>query len=205
MEKEYTEQESLQLITEMINAARNDMQNGRGDLVILWGYVIASLALGNFALIQMLGVHNPLIYLIWTLTIPLFIISAIIESRKERRTKVKNRITSIIASLWNGYAITVCVALTMLYAGAAIFRSSEIYALINPLILSLTGLAIFVTGRIFRFKPFVYGGIVFWTGAIVCILGSGYMYIQGFHFIVSAICMIAGFIVPGHLLNRKKE
>jgi hypothetical protein len=56
--------------------------------------------------------------------------------------------------------------------------------------------------RACRFKPFLWGAIVFWTGALLCIILIGVLKRGDLQFIVFMISMIFGFIIPGHKLNK---
>lgn len=69
----------------------------------------------------------------------------------------------------------------------------------------LTGLVEYITGIASRFKPFLQGAFIFWIGAGLCIVLlfiDAQCYVAG-QFILLAICMITGFCIPGHTLNRK--
>ncbi|MDR2293050.1 MAG: hypothetical protein LBE11_06200, partial [Prevotellaceae bacterium] len=54
METKFTEQESMEIITEMIHRARNNVQKGAGTFMVFWGSMVALTALLNIALIYIL-------------------------------------------------------------------------------------------------------------------------------------------------------
>jgi hypothetical protein len=71
----------------------------------------------------------------------------------------------------------------------------------------MCGLCTFVTAKACRFKPFIFGAIVFWTGfacwALIAVFNIEVK--SYFQFIVLAVCMLLGFVAPGVLLNRKSD
>ncbi|MBN9301531.1 MAG: hypothetical protein J0I03_07050, partial [Dysgonomonas mossii] len=83
MENNFTEQDSLKLINEMISQARNNFQEGGIRTSIFSGYVVAATALANFILIHTLDDPNQSFW-IWLTMIPMIIISRIIKRRYSR-------------------------------------------------------------------------------------------------------------------------
>jgi hypothetical protein len=71
-----------------------------------------------------------------------------------------------------------------------------------PITLIFCGIAQIITGKAFRFRPYVIGGIIFWLGAIVCTLILPKIL---YHFLILAICMVLGYIIPGLMLNKKAK
>lgn len=47
-DKELNEQESLKLITQMIQNTRRNLDTGSGNMFLLWGYVSAIVTFGSF-------------------------------------------------------------------------------------------------------------------------------------------------------------
>jgi hypothetical protein len=64
--------------------------------------------------------------------------------------------------------------------------------------LLLTALPTFVTGIIVRFKPLIFGGIIFWVlGVINFLLPFEYQNP------VSVVAFVLGYLVPGYMLKGK--
>ncbi|MDR1557036.1 MAG: hypothetical protein LBS88_08415 [Tannerellaceae bacterium] len=206
MEKELNKQESLQLITDMIAQARERFQNRSGDGIILWGYVVAILALANFVLLQVLeGEQVNYSYWVWMCTIPVFVVNYIREAGKAKKAYVRNYIDSIIGYVWLAFFISNLILIASVFILAITFQDYHggiLFRLITPMIMGMTGLCLFINGKAYRFQPFVYGAILFWTGALVSALIQ-VVWAYSLHFLVLALCMIPGFILPGHILNRK--
>ncbi|MDR2496589.1 MAG: hypothetical protein LBD21_05630 [Tannerellaceae bacterium] len=202
MNQEFNEHDSLRLITQMIRQAKIDLQKGSGNQILLWGYSIAAIAIINFALVQIYGSRNAAIYAVWALCIPLLGLSMLLRRRKSIERTAVSRIGSMIASVWNACSISLGVIICIFYTIAAGSGAGEHFALIVPVIMAVTGLALFATGRICRFRPCIYGSAVFWAGALACAILTAGLHRHDLHLLVLAACMAAGFVVPGHLLNR---
>lgn len=202
MEKEFNERDSLQLITEMIAQAKSDLQKGSGNDILLWGYSVAAIALVNFALIQMYGASNGWIYAVWALCIPLLGARAVASRNRLAARPAVGRTGSMISWVWNAASISFGVVVLMFYSVAIGLGASELFVLIVPVIMTITGLALFATGKICRFAPCVYGSFAFWGGAVGCAALTAALHRHDFNLLVLAVCMVAGFVVPGHLLNR---
>jgi hypothetical protein len=207
MEKEFNEQESLRLITDIIVQAKERFQRRNGNNIILWGYSIAILALANFVLLQVLnGEGRSFAYCVWICTIPLFIANYLNEGRKAQKAHVKNYIESIIGDVWLAFFISNLILVASVFILSEIFRAHHdgtVFLLITPTLMSITGLCLFINGKIYRFQSFVYGAIVFWAGALLSVSSSAVWKMQDLQFLILTLCMIFGFILPGHILNRK--
>ncbi|MDR1937861.1 MAG: hypothetical protein LBQ73_05105 [Tannerellaceae bacterium] len=209
METNFNEQDSLRLITEMITQARSNFQRKNGRSILLWGYAIAILALSNFALLHLLeGEAQMQSYWVWMLTIPLFIVNYIYEARKAKRALVKNHIDRMIGYLWLAFFVANLIFIASVFALTLGFHTPHIgvlYLLIMPVTTTLTGLCLFVNGQLCRFRPYVYGGIIFWVGALLSVVVLLVWLEQSLQFLVLSLCTIGGFIIPGHLLNEKEK
>jgi hypothetical protein len=72
MEKKFSEQDSLQLINEMIAQARDNVRKGSGDFMVIAGYVIVVAAIADFVLFQVLDKPH-MAHWVWSLMLPYFI------------------------------------------------------------------------------------------------------------------------------------
>ncbi len=203
MENKFNEQESLKLITEMIAQARSNFQKGAGNGMIFWGYIIAILAFINYILLVIF--KDSCAYWVWALTIPVFIVHTIIENKKSKRDLVITHIDRVIGDVWIAFFISAIVVVISIYSLAFGLDTYYLFLLITPAIMTMSGLSIFITGKLCRFKPYVYGGFCFWLGTIISAALPLLTHRQDIQFLVLAICMIVGFVIPGHMLNRKAE
>lgn len=203
MEKNFSEQDSLKLINEMISQARNNFQKGNTNSSIFCGYVVAATSFANFILTKTL--ENPhQSYWIWLTMIPMVIISIIISHRYEKLSTVKTHIDKIVSSIWNAFAISVGILLVSIYGTAYAINSGYLGILITPVILTMMGSAQYATSVACRFKPYLYGALTFWGGALVCV-GCYLLKEFSLQFIILGVCAILGLCVPGHIANKKAE
>lgn len=203
MEKNFSEQDSLKLINEMISQARNNFQKGRSNSSIFCGYVVAATAFANFILIHTMEDPN-LSFWIWLVMIPMMIISGIISRKHQRESTVRTHIDKIVSNIWNAFAISIGILLISIYGTAYAVHSSYLGILITPVILTMMGSAQYATSVVCRFKPYLYGALIFWAGALLCV-GSYLLKEFSLQFVILGVCAILGLSIPGHIANKKAE
>lgn len=205
MESKFSEQQSLALISEMIVQARNNLQKGSGNTMIFNGTIVSILAMLNVILALVLPNPNQSFW-IWTLMIPCSYINRLISKKVNKNTMVRTHIDTIISYTWRGFGYANWTLLGVIFIIGFGMKFYEVFFLINPTILVLTGLAEFVTAKACRFKPYEYGAFIMWVGALPCVLlfwvTDNVVIAQ---FFILSICMISGFVIPGYLLNKKAK
>jgi hypothetical protein len=77
--------------------------------------------------------------------------------------------------------------------------------LFTPVIMLFIAIVEFGMAKVTRFKPFYWGAIYFWIGVVLCLLSYVILKRGDLHFLILAACMVAGFIVPGYILNSKAK
>jgi len=208
MEKSFTEQDSLNVINEMISQARNNYQKGAGSYCIFWGYLIAVLSLANFVLLHLLinmDVNYNYAYYVWWLTIPAMIFYFIHAFRSSKKQLVYTHIDKIIGNSWIAFAIGCSVFLFTIYCFAYYFKMPNAFLLVTPGILTMVGLGQFISAAALRFNLYRISAAIFWLGAVLSILALLIFSRGDIQFIIMSVCMITGFCIPGHILNRKAE
>jgi hypothetical protein len=152
-----TEKESIQLITSMINKAKNNFSE-KGFLYLIWGWVILFCCVTNFVGAYFFNYDK--ISFVW-LIIYLVIIFQIIYLRKIKKARAMTTYTSEInAFVW--IVFTICLMLIIFICVA--FKRFE---LIDPMLLILYGMPTFLSGVILKFKPLMVGAVCCWTLAII--------------------------------------
>jgi len=205
METKFTEQESLELISKMIEQARHNLQKGSGNSMIFIGLLVAVTAILNVILALVFaqkGINLNLACLVWLLMIPGVYINYCINKRLISQQLVRTHIDAIVGSTWKGYAYACFVFLAVVFGIGMWQKLYHVFYLINPVILILVGLAEFVTAKVCRFKPYQYGAIIMWTGALACVFAISFQESIIIQFFILAVCMIAGFVIPGYQLNK---
>lgn len=203
MKEKLTEQNSLELIEEMIMQTRGNIQKGAANVMLFSGYSVAIIALLNIILIYVLD--KPYYsFWIWLLMIPVSMINCMIRNKREKIVVVKTHIDKIVSQIWFAFLISTVIFLVAIFSFVFVFNVWKLTILITPTILIMLGLAQYATAVATRFIPFMRGAYVFWVGAVLCPV-SYFLINIDIQFIVLAICMLVGFVIPGYILNRKAE
>ena len=208
MEAKFTEQESLSLISEMIKQARNNFQKGSGNSMIFYGSLVSIIAILNVivALVfNKLSIDPNYSFWIWCLMIPSFYVGYLIEKKVEQETLVKTHLDSILISTWKAFSYSIYVFLAVIFCIGFGKKLYEIFCLINPVILILIGMGEFVCAKIYRFKPYLYGAVIMWSGALASIAVMWTVEPIVFQLLILALCMFLGFVIPGLKLNKSAK
>jgi hypothetical protein len=185
-EKKLTAEECLQTISEMIAMARNSIVD-KGYHYLLWGWLVMLTSISDFTLIQMEAYHYH--YYGWFIMPLIGLPLSFIYSYKHYNA-FKTHLGVIISYLWMGFLLTaLCIFVIGIVAD---------YASILRNFLLLCGFALFVSGKIIRFRPLVIGAIVYWLSALACIFID-----SPWQLILNAAAAMFGSVVPGYLLRNK--
>jgi uncharacterized protein with PQ loop repeat len=207
-EKKLTEQESLHLITMVINKAKESYHD-TGIGAIMWGAVIAICSL-----VRLSEVHfeYKLPFDIYLLTLVAIIPQIFISIKEKKERKVKSYDDPYLDYIWLGFGI--CIFLLIYISNnifgewgswaneyknitgkSASFRFSEYVA---PLFLMLYGLPTFITGAACKFKPMLLGGIFCWICCIVAVYTS-----IKIDLLLTAASAILAWLVPGVIMEKE--
>ena len=207
-EKKLTEQESLHLITMMINKAKESYHD-TGIGAIMWGAVIAICSLVRLSEVHF-GYRLP--FDIYLLTLVAIIPQILISIREKKERKVKSYDDPYLDYIWLGFGICIFLLIHIsnnifgewgswadeyrnITGKSASFRFSEYIA---PLFLMLYGLPTFITGAACKFKPMLWGGIFCW----VCCVISVYTHIR-IDLLLTAASAILAWLVPGVIMEKE--
>ena len=201
METNFNHEQSLTLISEMINRARNNVKVKGAYSLIYWGYVVAALAIVHAILFNLLSAPMQSAF-VWLAMIPAAAVGVYIERRIERETLVKTHIDKIGNMVWTGFLISFVVFTIVIHAVRVNlkFELEQIFLLNIPVIMILLGMGQFFTACIYRAKMWNLLAAFSWLAAIACTFVR-----LDVQFIIFAACMIVGFAIPGHILNRQSK
>ena len=186
-EKPFSAPESLRLIQDMIQAAKQNLSDNSFDL-LLWGWLVLAAALIHYGLLQT-DYDKP--WLAWPVLMGLGTVVAFVNGfRRKRREKSSTVQGDFLTFLWVGYGV---LLLMLIGAGAA-----QGWQRIYPLIIGLYGLGTFATGGALRFRLLVWGGAGCWLLATAA-------FRVGFEaqLLLVAAAVLVAYIVPGHLLCQQ--
>ena len=187
-EKLMTGEESLRIITTMINKTKIDLAQSSFHL-LFWGWLIMVCSLSEYLLYRFTDFSNS--WYVWLFVIPGIFVSLIYGFTKGKKERAYTYATSVYVSLWIGFLIA---SLVLFVVHSGHMGSFGKYILI------LAGFPTFVGGIVLKFRPLIYGGLSFWAFALI----SNFTAPE-----ISGLCMpaaiITGYLIPGYLLKRKSS
>jgi hypothetical protein len=187
-EKMMTGEESLRIITEMINRTKVNLRQGSFHL-LLWGWLLTFCSLSNWLLIKLTSLAHP--YYVWFLVIPGAFVSMIYGFVNGRKAKVHTYADMLYMWTWMGFFLASIVLFIV---------HSKSMDTVTPYILLLAGFPTFVSGFIIKFRPLIAGGICFWIIALLVHFAS-----PSFALLGTPIAMLTGYLIPGYLLKNKVD
>ncbi len=185
-EKMMTGEESLRIISEMINKTKVNIQQGSFHL-LFWGWLILVCSLADPLIARFTEYSHS--YYVWFLAIPGGFVSMIYGFVNGRKAKVHTYADKLYMWVWMGFLISFLVLFII---------QSKNLGTISPYILMLVGFATFVSGFIIKFKPLIIGAVLFWIIAIVVSLAAPSVAPYGM-----PLAVITGYLIPGYMLKHK--
>lgn len=190
-DKELNEQESLKLITQMIQNTRRNLDTGSGNMFLLWGYVSAIVTLVVFAGIYWM--RNPVwMWGFWGVPVLGYLFSFILV-RKQRKL-AKSYGDKVLNEMWQIMGL-LCIVIVL---GATFTNHYEIILPICAILISLSSI---ITGSIIRytlFSGFPAFGIALGLNMLFSILDKTSSYLSLLEFV---LVIVFALIIPGHILN----
>jgi hypothetical protein len=187
-EKVMTGEESLKIITEMINRTKTTICQGSFYL-LFWGWLVFFCSFSEYLIRKLTDYSSP--WNVWLLTIPGIFVSLAYGFVKGRKSQVHTYTASIYMWTWLGFLVSALI----LYAVA--WGRWEIF---SPLILTLVAVPTFVSGIILKFRPLIIGAVTFWVFALVSRFGG-----PEIAPLAVPVSMLTGYLIPGYLLKRKEN
>jgi hypothetical protein len=206
--KSLSESESLALITQMINKAK-DSYHDTGLGAMMWGAVVAICSLVKLSEIHF-GYRLP--FDIYLLTLVAIIPQVFITIKEKRERKAKSYDDAYMDYIWLGFGISIFLMIhtvNLVFAGLSPLQEEyrllsgqesgfHFYEFVSPLFLILYGLPTFITGAACRFKPMLWGGLFCWACCVITI----YTPIKVDLLLTAASAILAWF-VPGLIMEKE--
>lgn len=198
-EKKLNEQESLELITRMIqNSKKNLQMDGFGNQFLLWGYLCTVVSLAVFVLVTVTRNQdwNYLFLLVPGIGLPVLAR----QNLKKDNILVQTYTDSVLGKIWRSIAGT---GIATAFFVSLYFR---VIAMMLPIGLICCAIGTAITGEILKNKWMSNAGQ--WAFCLgVCLVVKPTASPEGWYpqYLIFAICFIFMFIVPGHRLNRERK
>lgn len=214
-EKPLSQQESLQLITEMIGKAKNHFHES-GTSAILWGSVIGLAGLVNFAE----GYWNfDIGFDIWLIVLAAIIPQVFIAVRESRRKKIVTHTEAAVDAAWMAYGISIFALIfyfnivpgvtdkllaeegVSLLKKAADGSTTQLHYFIpsaGSLLLLLYAIPTLATGIAHRFRPMFWAAILCYVFFVIsCFTTNTY------DMLLNGLAGIFNWLIPGLILRRR--
>lgn len=200
-EKKLTEQESINLITEMISRTK-ERYIGNGNIMLMWGWL--TIATTGLVWLMIARTQNPAWNWLWFL-IPAVggTITPIMAKKSERKRGVKTYSDKISSQIWLAVSIIASAAtiicLGFNFAGVRVWSLMFIYALI------IVPFAEIAQGVIVRETSLIAGGScgmavgLFTASCLICEIPLyAYWFLPVFMLAFASMMLI-----PGYIINHK--
>lgn len=200
-EKKFTEKESLELISQMIQATRKNLVKGQGNYFIIYGYTAAILSIIIYTLLYM--THTPWWWAGWFL---MFLPVIILSFKEKRNTPTVITYTdSMVNKVWQVMGASFLLTMLVILALSFIVGKCD-FMLMLPLCLLYASIGTAITGLVIREKCLLYTPLVGFVLAIYMLMSytinNSAAILWNLYFGLSFVGMM---IIPGHILNNKSE
>ena len=185
-EKLMTGEDSLRVITEMINKTRVSVAQASFHL-LLWGWLIFACSLSEFVLWKYAGWANS--WYVWFAVIAGVFVSLAYGFVKGKRERIFTYGTKIYIWTW-----------------IAFFMASVVFFIVFPVktgnvgkyMLLIAAIPLLISGVILNFWPMMWGAVAFWVLAILAHFGG-----ETVSGLAMPAAMVIGYLVPGYLLRKR--
>jgi len=183
-EKLMTGEESLKVITSMINKTRVNVTQSSFHL-LFWGWLILACSLSEFLLYKFTNFTNA--WYVWFFVIPGVFVSMIYGFTKGRKASLHTYAEGIYVWVWMAFLITSVILF--------IVQSGQMES-VSKYILLVAAMPTFISGIILKFRPLIWGGVSMWVLALASHFGGDT--ISG---LAVPAAMLTGYLIPGYILR----
>ena len=185
----FSEKESLQLITEMIGKAKKSYVT-KGIAPIMWGSIIIFCSMATWVKFHFKINMGD----VWLLTIIAIIPQVYFSIKENKKRGFASYEGNTLSAVWIAFSVSIFI--TSFY-----FGTHKVSGDSSSLFMMLYAIPTFITGVVTKFKPMMYGGIFCWIASIT----SMYTTLEA-DFLLMAACGLFAWLIPGIILwNRYKK
>ena len=190
MNTQFTEQESLATIQNMIDNAQKRFKE-KGEIAILWGWLVFGTSILHFLMIKFQLVDPAYAWIVWPLmsAIGLTFQYRIIKKQRKSQEAMTFQDSAMIY-LWSGIMILYLFVLFLVFSGH--INWSVTYGLF----LVTFGMGSFITGGLIKSTPFIIGGLMGIPIGILAVYTS-----NEYILLLMALGMLCFNLIPGYLLK----
>jgi hypothetical protein len=185
----FSPEESLQVIQSMINQTKHSVADN-SFYFLLWGWLVLIGALLQYTLKVI--IHTELHPVAWNIMWLGFILS-IFKKVKEKKRPVITYVDEGLRHIW----LCIVIVQTLI---VFIFMRRGGWENCYTFFILLYSIGCFLTGRLLKFPPLVWGAITCWALAIFSTF-VGY----DMNILLLAAAILVSYIIPGHLLRKEQK
>lgn len=199
-EKNITERESLAIIQQMIQTAKQ-VHSERGNGWLLWGWLLF-LSSSLSVIFSYTGMMEYISY-VWNAMLVAVLVGFILERViKRKQGEVKTYIQVLLDRIGAGFFISLfcLIAATILFNNV---KPSD-YTFSFGYYYILYAFWMFIHGSAIHFRPLIIGAFVNWAAGIAMFVVTEFRY----DMMISAAAILIGYLIPGYLLraaHRKRS
>ncbi|HUR09751.1 MAG TPA: hypothetical protein VM012_00180 [Flavitalea sp.] len=194
-EKKLSEQESLAIIHQMIQVAKDD-HSEKGDGWLIWGWLL--FAASVLSIIFEYANFQRYTGFVWSAMLLIGLVAFILaNTMRPKREKVKTYVQVLLERLGIGFFIS----LFALIAGSFLFKNVHPTDNTFPFgyYYILYAFWMFIHGSAIHFRPLIIGAIVNWIAGIAMFMVTDFQY----DMMISAFAILTGYLIPGYLLRAE--
>jgi len=188
MEETFSKEDSLSLITKMINQAKNE-NSEKGEGWLLWGWLLFLASISSAILMHFkLGSYLPWLWNAMGITVVVYFIYGV---TLKKTAPVKTYVEEMLDRFGIGFfisLITIIICSAIINNGFAFGYYFILYAF-----------WMYIYGSAIKFKPLIIGAIVNWAAAILIFIVDDFKY----GMIISAVAVLLGYLIPGYMLRNQ--
>lgn len=186
-DKGLSPQESLDLIVDSIAKTKANIRETSG-FFLLWGWLI-TIASFSFFLLHQFTSFSYYFLAFPVLVLPGIVITLLWYFKRKSRTTI-TYLSHFLSKLWLVLGISF---ITVVFINVVQGLSPFTYTLL------VAGIGTSVSGLAMKFRPLVFGGIIF----LIAALASIFVY-DDYQSLLHGVAIVFGYLIPGYLLKNTK-
>lgn len=196
MENQINEQQSMDIIAQMIQRSRHRLSESSFDL-LLWGWLAFSAATFQYILYQF-ETTVEFSWFTWPVIMTIGGITAgIMGNRRIKEKGHESQIDFYMKYIWLGFIVMLFIIL--------IHAPKLGWTGCYTMIIALYGLGIFSSGAILKYKPMMLAGAAAW------VLSAIGVFVPFFHqsfentLLLLASSIVVAYLIPGYMLKKSPD
>lgn len=196
MEKSLNPEDSLKVITEMVNRTRQNLNEG-SYYYLLWGWLALMAAAAEYILMEYIEVDwHPIVWGI--MGIAGGIASAVYGMKDKSSRGHTSFIDRAMKMIWLAFGAMMLV--TLMYGFTA-----NSWGVVYAFIIALYGMGTFISGGILKFKPLMIGGVLSWVIAGAAFIFSDTLLNFPTMLILLMVSLVVSYLIPGYALKNSES